>query len=481
MEDIEHIEKQMKLIRADGRRLDGRKPDELRPVRIEAGVLRRADGSAYIEWGGNKVLAAVYGPREAHPRHLQDPARALVQCRYNMAPFSVSDRKRPGPDRRSVEISKVISEAFSSVVFAEQFPRTSVDIFIEVLQADAGTRGAGLTAASVGLADAGVPMRDLVTSCASGKIDDVVCLDLNKDEDNFGDADCPMAIVPRTGDVVLLQMDGHLTYDEFQKAMGLSIDATKRIYEMQRRAPATLLRHPRRHPERVASCGGTGRAGAGAAARGRPGPGGDLMSEEIVSELMRAHVYRLASTGQRVDGRRLDEPRKLSVARTFVKTAEGSARVQLGNTDVLVGIKMSVGEPYPDTPNTGVLSTSVELIPMASPTFEAGPPRPDAIELARVVDRGIRESKMVNMEKLCITPKEKVWIMFIDIHVLDYDGNLFDACSYGATAALGSTVVPAKGQGLGDDFPLPVEHWPVSVTTAKIKDLLVVVTLTGQC
>src|SRR5439155_67974 len=103
-------------------------------------------------------------------------------------------------------------------------------------------------------------------------------------------------------------------------------------------------------------------------------------------------------------------------------------------------------------------------------TFEAGPPRPDAIELARVVDRGIRESKMVNMERLCITPKEKVWILFIDIHVLDYDGNLFDACSYAAVAALASTVAPAKSQGLGDDFPLPVEHWPVSVTTAKIKE-----------
>lgn len=236
MEDVEHIAKEVKLIGADGRRLDGRKPDELRPVRIEAGVLRRADGSAYIEWGGNKVLAAVYGPREAHPRHLQDPARALVQCRYNMAPFSVSDRKRPGPDRRSVEISKVISEAFSSVVLKEQFPRTSVDIFIEVLQADAGTRCAGLTAASVALADAGVPMRDLVTSCASGKIDGVVCLDLNKEEDNFGDADCPMAIVLRTGEIVLLQMDGHLTYDEFQKAMSLSIGAAHRLYELQRDA-----------------------------------------------------------------------------------------------------------------------------------------------------------------------------------------------------------------------------------------------------
>ena len=198
------------------------------------------------------------------------------------------------------------------------------------------------------------------------------------------------------------------------------------------------------------------------------------MSEEVVSELMRAHVYRLASSGQRVDGRALDEPRKVTLVRSFVTTAEGSARVKLGNTDVLVGIKMSVGEPYPDTPNTGVLSTSVELIPMASPTFEAGPPRPDAIELARVVDRGIRESKMVNTEKLCITPKEKVWIMFIDIHVLDFDGNLFDACSYGAATALATTIVPAKAQGLGADFPLPIEHWPVSVTTVKIKDVLLV-------
>ncbi len=236
MEDIEHIEKEMKLIDENGVRLDGRKFDQLRPIRIEAGVLKRADGSAYIEWGGNKVLAAVYGPREAHPRHIQDPARALVQCRYNMAPFSVSDRKRPGPDRRSVEISKVISEAFSSVVFKEQFPRTSVDIFIEVLQADAGTRCAGLTAASVALADAGVPMRDLVASCASGKIGGVVCLDLNKEEDNFGDADCPMAVVHGTGEIVLLQMDGHLTFDEFQKAMELSLGAADRLFELQRDA-----------------------------------------------------------------------------------------------------------------------------------------------------------------------------------------------------------------------------------------------------
>jgi len=236
MEDIEHIPKEIQLVDDRGRRLDGRRLDELRPIRIEAGVLKRPDGSAYVEWGGNRVLAAVYGPREAHPRHLQDPARALVQCRYNMAPFSVSDRKRPGPDRRSVEISKVTSEAFSAVVFTEQFPRTSVDVYIEVLQADAGTRCAGITAASVALADAGIPMRDLIASCASGKIAGQVAVDLNKEEDNFGDADCPMAVVARTGEIVLLQMDGHLTEDEFDRAMKLSMDATARIDEMQRDA-----------------------------------------------------------------------------------------------------------------------------------------------------------------------------------------------------------------------------------------------------
>lgn len=236
MEDLEHIPKEIQLLDENGRRLDGRALDELRPVKIEAGVLKRADGSASVEWGGNRVLAAVYGPREAHPRHLQNPTRALVQCRYNMAPFSVSDRKRPGPDRRSVEISKVASEAFAAVVFTEYFPRTSVDVYIEVLQADAGTRCAGITAASVALADAGIPMRDLVTSCASGKIAGRVALDLNKEEDNFGDADCPMAIVPRTGEIVLLQMDGHFTEDEFDQAMRLSMGAAKKLYELQKDA-----------------------------------------------------------------------------------------------------------------------------------------------------------------------------------------------------------------------------------------------------
>jgi len=226
----------IKLIDENGLRLDGRKANELRPIKIEAGVLKRADGSAYVEWGKNKVMVAVYGPRECHPRHLQNPAKGLVRCKYNMITFSVSDRKRPGPDRRSVEISKIISEALEYVVFTENFPRTSIDVYIEVLQASAGTRCAGLTAASVALADAGIPMRDIVPSVAVGKVEDTVILDLEKEEDNFGQADVPMAIVPRTGEVLLLQMDGHMTCDEFQKAMDMGFEASQTIYELQKDA-----------------------------------------------------------------------------------------------------------------------------------------------------------------------------------------------------------------------------------------------------
>ncbi len=227
---------ELKLIDESGKRIDGRDLDELRPIKIEANVLKRADGSAYLEWGKNKILAAVYGPREVHPRHRQDSTKAIVQCRYNMAAFSVMDRKRPGPDRRSAEISKVLSEALEYVIFTEQFPRTSVDVFIEVLQANAGTRCSGLTAASVALADAGIPMRGLIASCAFGKVSGKVILDLCKEEDYHGDADVPMAIVPRTEEIVLLQMDGHLTVEEFDQGLAMGVSACKSIYDLQKEA-----------------------------------------------------------------------------------------------------------------------------------------------------------------------------------------------------------------------------------------------------
>ncbi len=229
------MNKDIELIK-NGKRLDGRKAGELRPITIKAGVLDKADGSAYLEWGGNKVMAAVYGPQECLPKHMSNPYKAVLTYRYNMAPFSVDDRKRPGPDRRSTEISKISAEALEKVVLLENFPNTMIKVFVEVLQASAGTRCAALTAASVALADAGLPMKDLVVSCAAGKINDTVVLDLDKAEDNFGQADVPIAILPHTGEIVLLQMDGDLTKDEFHKAAEMAINAANEIYEVQKTA-----------------------------------------------------------------------------------------------------------------------------------------------------------------------------------------------------------------------------------------------------
>lgn len=219
--------------------MDGRRPDQLRAIKIEAGVLKQADGSCYLEWGGNKVMAAVYGPRECHPRHDQDPTKARVRVRYNMAAFSVSDRKRPGPDRRSQEISKISSEALDHVVLAHLYPKNAIDVYVEILEAEAGTRCAGLTAAAVALADAGIPMRGIVTAVAAGKVDDVVCLDLSREEDNFGQTDFPIAYVPNTGEIVLLQQDGHFKPEEIDQALEMTRKAAEEIYEIQK---AALLR-----------------------------------------------------------------------------------------------------------------------------------------------------------------------------------------------------------------------------------------------
>ncbi|AAB90744.1 MULTISPECIES: exosome complex exonuclease Rrp41 [Archaeoglobus] len=234
----EFNEKPEKLI-VDGLRLDGRKFDELRPIKIEASVLKRADGSCYLEMGKNKVIAAVFGPREVHPRHLQDPSKAIIRYRYNMAPFSVEERKRPGPDRRSIEISKVSKEAFEAVIMKELFPRSAIDIFVEVLQADAGSRTACLNAASVALVDAGVPMKGMITSVAVGKADGQLVLDPMKEEDNFGEADMPFAFLIRNGkieSIALLQMDGRMTRDEVKQAIELAKKGALQIYEMQREA-----------------------------------------------------------------------------------------------------------------------------------------------------------------------------------------------------------------------------------------------------
>jgi exosome complex component RRP41 len=225
-----------KLIDKEGKRVDGRQLEELRPIRLEVGLLSSADGSAYIEQGKCKILAAVYGPREAHPRHLALPDRALLQCRYHMAPFSVEERKSPAPSRREVELSKVIREALEPAVFLEYYPRSSIDLFIEVLQADGGTRCAGITVAALALADAGIPMKDLVVACAAGKAGGKLVLDLSDAEDKLGEADVPVAFMPTLDAVTLLQMDGILSMEEFEQAVNLALNGCKEIYKLQKEA-----------------------------------------------------------------------------------------------------------------------------------------------------------------------------------------------------------------------------------------------------
>jgi len=225
-----------KLI-VDGKRLDGRGFDELRPIKIEAGVLKNADGSAYLEWGKNKIFAAVYGPREALPKHTADPEKAVIKCRYSMAPFSsLEEHGRSGPNRRAIEISKVTKEVFENVIMSENFPGTEINIFIEVVQSDGGTRAAGITAAAVALATSGIPMKDLPYAVSAGKIGDQIVIDLNKIEDNYSDADVPIAVSPRTGDILLLQMDGSLTKDEFKEAIAKVKKAGQIISKAQRDA-----------------------------------------------------------------------------------------------------------------------------------------------------------------------------------------------------------------------------------------------------
>jgi exosome complex component RRP41 len=223
-----------KKLVVNGKRVDGRAPEDMRNVRIEAGVLNEADGSSYLEWGGNKVICGVYGPRECIPRFLANPYRALIKCRYMMSPFaSAEEHGRSGPSRRSTELSKVIREVFENVIMAERFPNTQIDIYLDVLQAEGGTRTASITAASVALANAGIPMKDMVGAVSAGKADDELLLDLGKAEDNLGQSDVPMAFSHRTKEILLLQMDGLLTKDEISKMIDMSLVGEEKLHELQ--------------------------------------------------------------------------------------------------------------------------------------------------------------------------------------------------------------------------------------------------------
>jgi exosome complex component RRP41 len=224
------------LIDEQGLRTDGRTMDELRNIKIQVGTLKNADGSAYIEFGKNRIIAAVYGPREVHPKHMAQPDRCVLRCRYHMSPFSTDTRKNPAPSRREVEISKVMREALEPAVMLEDYPRAAIDVFVEVLQADGGSRCAGITAASVALADAGINMRDIVSACAAGKVDGKIVLDINDVEDKEGSADMPLAYLPHLERVTLLQLDGILNQEEFNECLDKALQGCKMIYEIQRKA-----------------------------------------------------------------------------------------------------------------------------------------------------------------------------------------------------------------------------------------------------
>jgi len=220
----------------NGKRLDGRLPNQLREVEMKVGVISRANGSAMVSFGNTRVIAAVHGPRALFPKHLQEVETSILRCRYSMAPFSVDERKYPGPDRRSIELSKVMRLALEPALFLEEFPRATVDVYVYVLQADGSTRVTGLNAACLALADAGVPMRDLVVACSVGKIDGTLVLDLSGKEDNNSEADVAFAMLPSKKKVTLLQMDGLLTEDELKELLKMAREACKNIYELQKKA-----------------------------------------------------------------------------------------------------------------------------------------------------------------------------------------------------------------------------------------------------
>ncbi len=218
------------------KRKDKRKPGDLRSVEIKAGVIEQADGSAMVKMGRTIAVAAVYGPREMHPRRMRKSERAFLKTTYRMAPFSTTDRCRPGRSRRSQEISMVTREALEPAIFLEEFPKTGIYLFIEIIQADAGTRTAGINAASVALADAGIPMRDLVASVAAGKIGKDYFLDLEYKEEEETAADVPVAYMPRTKEITLLQMDGDLSVKDMKGVLQTAIKGCEIMYEKQKQA-----------------------------------------------------------------------------------------------------------------------------------------------------------------------------------------------------------------------------------------------------
>jgi exosome complex component RRP41 len=221
------------------KRKDGRKNDEMRKISAEVGIVPNADGSAKFSFGNTVAIAAVYGPKKMHPQHQQDPEKGTLRCTYNMLSFSVSDRIRPGPSRRSTEISKITAWALDPVLMIKKYPNMVVDVHINIVQADASTRCAGINAAVLALAHAGIPMKELVSSVSIGKLDKQLVVDLNKDEEDFeegeGSTDIPITMT-KSGKITHLQLDGKITKEQLKEAVELARKASKEIYEIQKKA-----------------------------------------------------------------------------------------------------------------------------------------------------------------------------------------------------------------------------------------------------
>ncbi len=221
------------------KRIDGRKMDELRPMEAKAGIIPNADGSGYFKIGRTTAYAAVYGPRELFPKFKQDPKKAVLRCHYGMMPFSGSgERIRPGRSRRAQEISMVMEKSLLPVVDLSAFPNAVVDVFVDLPQTDAGTRCAAISAACIALADAGIPMKEMIASVAVGEVDGTVVADLSYDEESYDAivSDIPVAMTHNGKEITLLQMDGEITKDALMAALEMAKTTSTQVYEMQEKA-----------------------------------------------------------------------------------------------------------------------------------------------------------------------------------------------------------------------------------------------------
>ncbi len=223
------------------KRFDGRKFEEMRPIEATAGVIKNADGSALFKIGNTWAYATVYGPREMFPRFQQNPTKGVLRVTYSMMPFSgQGERVRPGPNRRAKEISLVSQKALLSVIDLDKFSNAVVDVFIDLPQTDAGSRCAGICAASIALADAGIVMKDMVAAVAVGRVGGTNVVDVDYKEEQPGDGiesvDIPIAMVPSTGEITLLQMDGIIDKKHLVEAIAMTKDACTEIAEIQRNA-----------------------------------------------------------------------------------------------------------------------------------------------------------------------------------------------------------------------------------------------------